>query len=131
MEYLIDLGIDESSLKMMLELNPLIGELEEKDIKEKLILLSNLNCTEKQIRNIIVTNSLIYNRTNESILALIKKLFDFGFTSLNLLFDSNPFILNLDTYEIDKYINQRIKNKESLESIVDDLETNPWLFNEI
>lgn len=128
MVYLIDLGIDEVSLKMMMELNPYIKDLNEEEIKEKISILSSLNCSEEQIRNIIVTNSLIFNRSNEDILSLIKKLVDFGFTSLNLLFDSNPFILNLDAYEIDNYINSRLENNEALEDVVDDLETNPWLF---
>ena len=131
MEYLIDLGIDDVSLKMMLELNPEIKDLDESEIKEKTIILSNLNCSDSQIRNIVVSNSLFLTRSNNDIMKLIKKLLELSFKDLNILFDSNPFILNLEPFEIDEYINSRLKNNELLENIIDDLETNTYLFNEI
>ena len=36
----------------------------------------------------------------------------------------------LTTFEIENYIEERLKNNELLEDIVDDLESNPYLFNE-
>ena len=47
------------------------------------------------------------------------------------MFDSNPYILNFDQFEVEKYINNRINQGEILEDIVDDLESNPYLFQEI
>ena len=130
MEYLIDLGIDEASLKMMLELNPEIKDLEIGELKEKIAILTNLNCSESQIRNIIITNSLYLSRSNEDVIKLIKRLLELGFKDLNILFDSNPFILNLDAYEIDNYLKVRLE-KENLTDIIDDMETHPYLFDEI
>ena len=46
-------------------------------------------------------------------------------------YDSNPYILNLEVFEIEKYINTRKNNGELLEDIIDDLDSNPYLFNEI
>ena len=54
-----------------------------------------------------------------------------GFTTLNILFDGNPYILNLDDFEIENYIENREKEGEKVEDIVDDLESNPYLFQEI
>ena len=49
----------------------------------------------------------------------------------NILFDANPYILNLEPFEIEKYINERKNNGENMEDIVDDLDSNPYLFNEL
>ena len=38
---------------------------------------------------------------------------------------------NLDVFEIDDYVKSRLSNGELLEDIVDDLDTNTYLFNEI
>ena len=54
-----------------------------------------------------------------------------GFTSLNVLFDSNPYILNLEQFEIKNYINNRVSKGETIDEIIDDLDSNPYLFQEI
>lgn len=46
-------------------------------------------------------------------------------------YNSNPFILNLDEFEIDNYIKKRIISGEKIEDIIDNLENNTYLFNEI
>ena len=51
--------------------------------------------------------------------------------ALNILLDSNPYILNLEVFEIEKYIYERLNKDEELEDIIDDLESNPQLFNEL
>ena len=71
------------------------------------------------------------DRTNDGVLRLISKLKSYGFSMLNILFDSNPYILNLEVFEIENYINGRLNNEEVLEDIIDDLDSNPILFNEI
>ena len=71
------------------------------------------------------------DRTNDGVLRLISKLKSYGFSMLNILFDSNPYILNLEVFEIENYINGRLNNEEVLEDIIVDLDSNPILFNEI
>ena len=64
------------------------------------------------------------------ILSLIITLKKLGFTCINILLDSNPYILNLEPFEIKNYIDNRIKKGETLEEIVDNLESEPYLFND-
>ena len=130
MEELFNLGISEDTIKSMLELNPNIKDLPKEEINNKIELLKNINCTDNQVINIISSNSLYLDRINDDIVKLIKYLLEKGFKCLNILFDSNPYILNLDVFEIDNYINKRL-DSESLENIIDDLDSNPYLFNEI
>lgn len=131
MEELYRMGISENTIKNMLELVPYISEMSEKEIKEKEIILKKVNCDENQVINIISSNPMYLDRTNDGVLRLISKLKSYGFSMLNILFDSNPYILNLEVFEIENYINCRLNNEEVLEDIIDDLDSNPILFNEI
>ena len=131
MEELYRIGISENTIKNMLELVPYISEMSEKEIKEKEIILKKVNCDENQVINIISSNPMYLDRTNDGVLKLISKLKSYGFSMLNILFDSNPYILNLEVFEIENYINDRLNDGEMLEDIIDDLDSNPILFNEI
>ena len=131
MEELYRIGISENTIKNMLELVPTISEMSEKEIKEKELILKKINCDKNQIINIISSNPMCLDKTNDIILRLISKLKSYGFSMLNILFDSNPYILNLEVFEIENYINNRLDSGEELEDIIDDLDSNPILFNEI
>lgn len=131
MEELFNLGINENDINTMIELNPDIREITSKEINEKTIILNKVGCTDNQIRNIISSNPLYLSRLNKDIVELIKYLLEKGFKCINILFDSNPYILNLDSFEIENYINKRLQKNEILEDIIDDLDSNPYLFNEI
>ena len=131
MEELFNLGISDTTIKCMIELNPNIKEMSSEQIKEKEIILEKINCSSNQIRNIISSNALYLDRTNDEVIKLINTLIKYNFKTLNILFDSNPFILNLEPFEIENYIQNRINNGEILEDIIDDLDSNPYLFNEL
>ena len=104
MQELFNLGIQESDIKAMLEINNDIKDLSSQEIYEKEIILTNVNCTKNQMKNIISSNALFLTRTNEEIIQLINCLKKYRFDTLNILFDSNPYILNLDDFEIENYI---------------------------
>ena len=131
LEELYKIGISENTIKNMLELVPTISEMSEKEIKEKELILKKINCDENQIINIISSNPMYLDKTNDIVLRLISKLKSYGFSMLNILFDSNPYILNLEVFEIENYVNDRLNDGEMLEDIIDDLDSNPILFNEI
>ena len=128
---LYNIGISEDTINNMLELFPNIRKMKENEIKEKEIILEKIGCTNTQIINIIGSNPEYLTKSNSSIVKLIGKLVDLGFKTLNILFDSNPYILNLEAFEIDNYINKRKLSGEILEDIVDDLDSNTYLFNEV
>lgn len=115
----------------MLEVNPEIKELSADEIYEKKYILEMMGCSKSQIVNIISSNSLYLSKTKFEIANLINYLRQVGFKTLNILFDSNPYILNLEPFEIEKYINEKISLGEKIEDIVDELESNPDLFLEM
>ena len=47
------------------------------------------------------------------------------------MLEGNPYILNLDDFEIENYIQKREKAGEKLEDIVDDMSSKLYLFYDI
>ena len=131
MEELFKIGISEKTIKDMIEINPNIKEMTSKEVKEKIEILKQINCSDTQILNIISSNARYLDKTNKEIIDLIKYLLSLGFNTLNILFDSNPYILNLEIFEIENYIKERQNQGELLEDIVDYLDSNPYIFTEI
>lgn len=123
-------GITTEDLKIMLEINPEIATLDYEDISYNLDILKAIGCTDSIIKNIIVSNPLYLSRDKEDIITLIAKLKSLKCSTLKLLFDANPFLLNKDGYEIDEYIKNKLSENKTLEEIVDELETNPYIIDE-
>ena len=53
MEELYNLGIRDTTLKCMIEINPEILEMSNNEINEKKDILKKINCTDREILNII------------------------------------------------------------------------------
>ena len=128
---LYNMGMSDITVKNMIEINPEITELTNQEIISKVEILKGIDCSKSQVLNIISSNPLFLSKTNGEILKLLNFLTETGFTSLNILFDSNPYVLNLEQFEIENYINSRLSNGENIDEIVDDLDSNPYLFQEI
>ena len=131
MEELYNLGISDTTLKGMIEINSEILEMSNNEINEKKDILKRINCTDREILNIISSNALMFSRTNSGLNDLINYLKELGFDNLNILFDSNPYILNLEPFEIKRYIDARLNDGESIDDVIDELDSNPYLFNEL
>ena len=122
--------IAKENLDLMLELNPEIVYLDPEEIKYNLDILKAIGCSSSDIVNIIVANPFYLTKAAEDIIELIAKFKAFNFSNLNLLFDSNPFLLNKDAFEIDDYVKKELAKNKELENIIDELETNPYLIDE-
>ena len=130
-EILKKIGISEKTINQMEEICPNIKDLTNEEILSKIEILKNINCDDIQIRNIISSNAMYLDKSNTDINKLINELRKLGFDNLDLLFDGNPNILNLDDFEVRKYIKDREGNGELLEDIVDDMSSNLFIFEEI
>lgn len=130
-EILKKLGIGEITIKEMKEICPNIIDMEKEEILEKIEILRKINCNKMQIRNIISSNAMYLDRLSTDVNKLIKKLEEMGFETLNILIEENPYILNLDDYEVENYITKRLEKGEKQKEIVEDMTLNPLLFNEV
>ncbi len=118
--YLLDLGIDENDIKNIMEFNNGLTDYEEYD--KNIETLEMIGCNDKEIRNIIISNPNILIRSNLDILKLIKTLASYGFNTLNITFDTNPFLLNKDSYEIYEFFKEKRKQNLSDDEIIDLIE---------
>lgn len=130
-ETLKKIGISEKTINQMEEICPNIKDVTNEEILSKIEILKKINCDDIQIRNIISSNAMYLDKSNTDINKLINELRKLGFDNLDLLFDGNPNILNLDDFEVRKYIKDRERNGELLEDIVDDMSSNLFIFEEI
>ncbi len=130
-EKLRKLEISDNTIKQMIEMCPYIEDLSDEEIEEKINFLKEIGCDYIQIKNIISSNAQFLDRLSTDLKCLVEKLEEYGFDTLNILFDGNPYILNLDDFEIEGYIENRIENGEKLEDIVDEMSSNPYIFEEI
>jgi hypothetical protein len=130
-EMLKKIGISEKTINQMEEICPNIKDLTKKEVLNKIEILKNINCDDIQIRNIVSSNAMYLDKSNTDINKLINELRKLGFDNLDLLFDGNPNILNLDDFEVRRYIEDRERNGELLEDIVDDMSSNLFIFEEI
>lgn len=131
MNNLIELGIRYQDLQEMFNLNPMLEYLNDKEINDNILFLKSLKCSDIIIKNIIICNPFYLNRSITDLQKLVSKLINLGLTNLDLLFDSNPFLLNKDAFEIDSFIKEKLKLGFKLESIIDLIDSDPYITQEI
>lgn len=131
MNNLIELGIRYQDLQEMFNLNPMLEYLNDKEINDNILFLKSLKCSDIIIKNIIICNPFYLNRSITDLQKLVSKLINLGLTNLDLLFDSNPFLLNKDAFEIDNFIKEKLKFGFNLESIIDLIDSDPFITQEI
>lgn len=131
MDKLIELGLSSNDIENMILLNPMIKFLNLNEIERNILILENIQCETSHIRNILITNPFYLTRTIDDTKKLINKLLSLGFTNLNLLFDANPFFLNLDSFEIDEFVKEKQKDGMSLVDIIDLIDSNPYIIDMI
>lgn len=130
MELLYNLGIKDEEIKKMLKQCPNILDMEDYEIREKIEILIFVGCNDRYIRNIIVSNPHYFNRLNNDILKLIGYLKEIGLSDIDLLFDANPYLLDKDAFEIKDYVNCRLENGITLEDVVNEIDSNPYIIDE-
>lgn len=130
MDKFIELCINDNDLKNMITKVPNIVQITEEEINNKIDILTYVGCNQRHIKNILISNPNYLDRMDEDILKLIKYLKEIGFSSLYLLFDTNPYFLNYDVFEIRDYINSQINLSKSLKDIINEIEDNPYIIEE-
>lgn len=130
MKILYKLGLSDYDIKNMIELCPDLNDITDQNIITNINILTSIKCSEKHTKNILLSNPFYLTRDDDDILSLIKKLNELNISNINLLLDSNPFLLNKNAYEIDDYIKKELKSGKDLEEIIDEFESNPYIIDE-
>jgi hypothetical protein len=131
MDELINLGFSDMDLKSILEQCPNIMGISNEEVLGLIEILKYLGCEDRHIRNIIISNPYYLERNSVDVLKLIKYFKEINFSNLNLLFDSNPFLLNKDDFEIRGYVSDRLSMGMLLDDIIDEIDNNPYFIDEV
>ena len=96
-----------------------IINLPDEHISSMINLLEKNKCNKENIKNILICNPFFITKNLVDSKTLIKALKDFGFSNLNLLFDSNPYILNLNSTKLKKLLDELINKNLTKKEIID------------
>ena len=131
MEELFSWNLNDLDIKEMISINKDILNLDNEEIINIISILKYINCSDSEIRNILVTNPNYLSRCYSDVIDLINKFKSLNIDDLNELFNSNPHLLNKDVFEIEDYINNEISNGKKLDDIIDELVSNPFIIDEV
>lgn len=108
MDVLIRFGFSIEEIKNMMDTNLNIDNTADEELKKLIRILRENSCSEDEVKNVLISNPFYLSRNYYEIVKLIDVMKEFGLISLNTLFDSNPFILNLEEGDF----LELIKNKQ-------------------
>lgn len=105
--------------KNVLDANPFIEKLDDLEIENNINFLKEVDCSYEQMKNIIIFNPWLFNRSYDELNKLKNKLISIGITNLNITFDTQPLLLNKEIFELDDFINEQIKKGLEINEIAD------------
>ena len=121
MDVLMRFGFSIEDIKMMMDSNEEIDSIQDKNINGIIDVLREVGCTDEEIKNIFLCNPFCLSIDYSQISNLIQKLESIGCNCLFLLLDSNPYLLNRSTDQIDEFYQKKIKEGFSEEEIINDI----------
>lgn len=127
MDVLIRFGFSIEEIKSMMDANDEINEIDDKNIDELIEVLKKVGCSSVIIKNIFIANPFYLTRNVDEVKRLIVKLFDIGLVHLEILFDTNPYLLNINYKEIDDLYKEKVKEGLSSEEIINYFYHNSWM----
>ena len=119
MDSLIRFGFTIEDINILMDTNEDISLVSDNEVNEIIKLLENNNCTVDSIKNILICNPFVITSSIIDINRLIDKLKELGFKNINLLFDSNPYILNKSDKELEKLYNKKQEEGLNKDEIMD------------
>ena len=128
---LYNLGLSEEQIIEIININSNISYLNLEEILKSIKILKDISCSDKTIKDIILTNPFYLNRSIDDVLNLINKLMDFGIKDISSLIENNPFLLNKDAFEIDEFVKFKMDSGKSKKEIIDEFITNPYIIDEM
>jgi len=124
MDILIRYGFTIDEIKIMMDTNLSIEDINDDNIKDIIDNLELVNCSKEEIKNILICNPFCITNNITDINNLINKLKDIGIIELNKLFRTNPYILNISDKELDKLYNIKVSEGLQKEEIIDYIKYN-------
>ncbi len=118
MDYLYNLDLNENEILDIVDANGEVKDLSEEDIIKYIYILIDVGCTQKQIHNIVTSNPFYFSRDINDVGKFLRRLNSLNVSDLADVLDSNPWLLNKDSFELDEFLMNE-KNTDSLDEILE------------
>ena len=124
MDVLIRFGLTIEEIQNMSYTNEEILQVEDEALNKLINILKDIGCSTNSIKNILLCNPFYLTSgvaAAEGLIQMFKKL---GFSSLYVLFDSNPYILNMSSMDLENLYNQKIEEGLTKDEIINFVQNN-------
>lgn len=118
MNYLYNLDLNENEILDIVDANGEVKDLSEEDIIKYIYILIDVGCTQKQIHNIVTSNPFYFSRDINDVGKFLRRLKSLNVSDLADVLDSNPWLLNKDSFELDEFL-MKERNTDSLDEILE------------
>ena len=118
MDSLIRFGFTIEEINILMDSNEDISLVSDNDVNEIINILNN-NCSNDTIKNIFICNPFSITNSIIDTNKLIDKLKELGFNNINLLLDTNPYILNMSDKSLEKLYNKKKEEGLNKDEIID------------
>ncbi len=118
MDYLYNLDLNENEILDIVDANSEVKDLSEEDIIKYIYILIDVGCTQKQIHNIVTSNPFYFSRDINDVGKFLRRLNSLNVSDLADVLDSNPWLLNKDSFELDEFL-MKERNTDSLDEILE------------
>ena len=119
MDSLIRFGFTIEEINILMDSNEDISLVSDNDVNEIINILNNNNCSNDIIKNIFICNPFSITNSIIDTNKLIDKLEELGFNNINLLLDTNPYILNMSDKSLEKLYNKKKEEGLNKDEIID------------
>lgn len=123
MDELIRYGFSIEEIQNMMDNNMMINSILDKDVAHLLKILEEVGCSRSQIKNISITNPFYFSQNISSIEELLMILKEMGFSSLPIVLDENPYLLNLSHEDLLQIVKKMRKDGIQEVEILDKIQT--------
>lgn len=106
MNYLYNLDLNENEILDIAEANGEVQDLSEEEMIKYIYVLIDIGCTQKQIHTIITSNPAYFSRDVDDVGTFLRKLKSYD-VDVSLAVETNPWLLNKDSFELDEFINEK------------------------
>ena len=117
-----EIGMTEKELSEMIYVNPMLEDITDEEIDDKIELLKSIGCQDEDILHIVTSNPFCLTNDLDAMKETITYLNDFDINPLWVIFSVNPYALNLWKMEIEEYIELQLAKGIGMDDIIDHLE---------
>lgn len=121
MDVLIRFGFSIEEIKNMMDTNIDIDNINDEILMKLIAILKDNGCSDLKIKNILLANPFYLSKSVEGMENLVEAMKGIGLDYLEMIFESNPFILNMEKEDFVELVDKKKKegfNEAEIKSFI-------------